>query len=304
MNELVVLSQKNRAIMQGFLFEPVALVVVGSPTFQEWELVGESLAYEEKGIHWWLGDWLNYGEKTWQENAYQALEHTRFSLSTLKADHWVAARIEPVSRLTSLSWGHHQVVAALEPERRDYWLKRADEEGWSRNELRDMVGVTKVQAMGMSESPEWYTPKHIIKLAVAALGEIDLDPCSNSHKVPNVPAKTHYTKDDDGLSRPWFGKVYLNPPYGDVIPDWIEKLVQSYEGGEVEAAIALLPGRIDTQWFQPLYEYLICHVRGRLQFVGSDNSAPFPSVVVYLGTDEQRFVEVFAELGPILQRVG
>jgi hypothetical protein len=160
-----------------------------------------------------------------------------------------------------------------------------------------------MDVMGSSESPEWYTPQHIIDLTLDLFDGIDLDPCSNSHKVPNVPARIHYTKEDNGLVQTWHGKVYMNPPYGDEISDWTEKLVESYEQGEIEEAIALLPGRIDTQWFQPLYEYLICNIRGRLRFVGSENSAPFPSVIVYLGEREREFINIFRELGPILRRV-
>lgn len=160
-----------------------------------------------------------------------------------------------------------------------------------------------MRVMGSSESPEWYTPKHIIKLVVDLFGEIDLDPCSNSHESPNVPAKKHYTKEDDGLSQPWTGRVYVNPPYGDEIPAWVETLVKKFEDGEIQEAIALLPGRIDTQWFQPLYDYLICNIRGRLQFVGAPHCAPFPSVIVYLGEHDEDFINVFHALGPIVQRI-
>ena len=160
-----------------------------------------------------------------------------------------------------------------------------------------------MDVMGSSQGPEWYTPRHIIDLTLMLFGEIDLDPCSNSHIMPNVPAKVHYTKAEDGLSQPWFGKVYMNPPYGNEISQWTEQLVKAYKQEEIQEAIALLPGRIDTQWFQPLYEYLICNIRGRLQFVGSKNSAPFPSVIVYLGTRERAFIDIFRELGPIMRRV-
>ena len=161
-----------------------------------------------------------------------------------------------------------------------------------------------MRVMGSSKSPEWYTPKHIIKLVVDLFGEIDLDPCSNSHESPNVPAKKHYTKEDDGLSQPWGGRVYLNPPYGNEISAWVEALVKKFESGEIQEAIALLPGRIDTQWFQPLYDYLICNIRGRLQFVGAPHCAPFPSVIVYLGEEhDEDFINVFHTLGPIVQRI-
>lgn len=154
-----------------------------------------------------------------------------------------------------------------------------------------------MRVMGSSESPEWYTPRHIIDRVVAVFGEIDLDPCSNSRETPNVPALNHYTAADDGLTQPWRGRVYMNPPYGDEIPQWVDRLVQAYEGEEINAAIALLPARVDTNWFQPLWDYALCFVKGRLRFSGAENSAPFPSVVVYLGPDVELFREQFGDIG-------
>ncbi|HEU5376971.1 MAG TPA: DNA N-6-adenine-methyltransferase [Ktedonobacteraceae bacterium] len=176
---------------------------------------------------------------------------------------------------------------------------------------RDVVGREKerrdahvLRIMGSSESPEWYTPSEIVALTCELLGEIDLDPCSNSHDAPAVPARVRYTKEDNGLAHSWRGKTYLNPPYGSEIPLWVSKLIQSYEAGSVEEAIALLPGRIDTVWFQPLYAYLICHIQGRLQFANSPYHAPFPCVIVYLGTRTDAFIDIFKCKGPILRRVG
>lgn len=150
-----------------------------------------------------------------------------------------------------------------------------------------------------SESPEWYTPKHIIARAVSLFGSIDLDPCSNSKTAPNVPAREHFTQADDGLSHPWWGKVYMNSPYGDEISPWITYLIQQYEGGNIDAAIALIPARPDTQWFQPLFDYPLCFVKGRLKFSGADTSAPFPSVIVYMGLDVEGFKRIFGDIGRV-----
>jgi hypothetical protein len=161
-----------------------------------------------------------------------------------------------------------------------------------------------MRVMGSSESPEWYTPQEIVQLSLKLLGSIDLDPCSNSHETPNVPATTIYTKEDNGLSRTWEGKTYLNPPYGSEIGKWVQKLVTSYREGTVTEAIALLPGRIDTEWFQPLYDFPMCNIRGRLQFSNSLYNAPFPSIVVYLGLRKDDFIQTFGHKGPIMQRIG
>lgn len=148
-----------------------------------------------------------------------------------------------------------------------------------------------------SETVECYTPPEIIARAVQVMGAIDLDPCSNSKTAPNVPAEHHLTAEDDGLAHPWFGRVYMNPPYGQEIAGWVGYLCEQYETGNVEEAIALVPSRTDTQWFRRLRQYPRCFVWGRLRFGGQDNSAPFPSMVVYLGENFAAFIEAFGDIG-------
>lgn len=152
-----------------------------------------------------------------------------------------------------------------------------------------------------SATPEWYTPGHILERVEAVFGQIDLDPCSNSHDPAraNVPALAHWTIDDNGLMQPWHGKVYMNPPYGDEIGNWVGRMIGAFETGEIIEAIALLPARTDTAWFQPLFAYTACWIRGRLKFSGAENSAPFPSVVVYVGTDSSLFHDWFHTLGAV-----
>ena len=159
----------------------------------------------------------------------------------------------------------------------------------------------------MSESEEWYTPKEIIDSVIKVLGEIDLDPCSNSKTHPIIPAKKHFTKEDDGLTKPWRGTVYMNPPYGREIKDWISKLLTEWEEGKIEG-IALVPARTDTDWFHQLDAHPWCAVRGRLKFSSNPNSAPFPSAVFYIGQDEdiegiERFAKIFRKHGTIFQRM-
>ena len=150
-----------------------------------------------------------------------------------------------------------------------------------------------------SATPEWYTPQHIVNAVIGMWVQIDLDPCSNSsdRDTANVPAADYWTKDDDGLAQEWHGRVYMNPPYGDEIAAWVERMVRAYENSEIAEAIALLPARTDTAWYQTLADYRMCFIRGRLKFSNSENSAPFPSVVVYLGTDVANFYDFFGKLG-------
>jgi hypothetical protein len=172
------------------------------------------------------------------------------------------------------------------------------------NQYRDEV-KPKLAVHYSSDTPEHYTPQEIIHAVIECMGAIDLDPCSNSKTAPNVPAKCHYTVEDDGLVHAWHGRVYLNPPYGREISKWIDKLRSEYDADNVTEAIALVPARTDTDWFDRLIEgyRLHCFVHGRLVFIGNDNSAPFPSAIVYLGDNDRTFFDTFEGFGRIVQEL-
>ena len=141
-----------------------------------------------------------------------------------------------------------------------------------------------------------------METVIACLGAIDLDPCSNAG-APNVPAGEHYTREQNGLIRPWAGRVYMNPPYGE-IEAWIDKLcAEVARPAGVMEAIALVPARTDTQWFRALRDFTCCFVEGRLTFIGNENPAPFPSAVFYLGDDIDKFCRHFDPVGDIWQRI-
>lgn len=158
-----------------------------------------------------------------------------------------------------------------------------------------------------SKDEGWLTPQPVIDAVLDCFGgTIDLDPCSNSHESPNVPAAMYLTKEDDGLSltHRWRGKVYMNPPYGRGITRWVSKLLVEYYGYNIVEAIALLPARPDTVWFNNLYRYPWCAVRGRLRFGSAERApfpAPFPSAVFYIGPEQwyDRFARTFSKLGQI-----
>lgn len=166
-----------------------------------------------------------------------------------------------------------------------------------------LLAIAKNGGNGMavyysSETPEWYTPPRIIERVIRVLGEIDLDPCSNPGK-PNIPAHQHYTQQDNGLSKPWHGRVYMNPPYGREIKDWTDYLICEWDKGHTIEAIALTPARTDTEWFRALEPFVRCFIYGRLIFSEHENSAPFPSMAVYLGSNPDLFKAAFRELGGI-----
>jgi len=148
---------------------------------------------------------------------------------------------------------------------------------------------------------EWYTPdtaeQPVLSLVVAVMGAIDLDPCSNSQR--SVPAARHYTLQDDGLAQPWYGRIFMNPPYSKPLP-WVKKLVDSYQSGEVSEAIALLKaGTESNKGTGRLLAHAEAVARwdGRLKFVPcrliEQNRPDFDTAFFYFGRNVERFKEVF-----------
>jgi transcriptional regulator with XRE-family HTH domain len=135
---------------------------------------------------------------------------------------------------------------------------------------------------------EWYTPGWLIERVVAAVGDIDLDPCSPGRGRTPVQADTHFTAADDGLKHDWFGRVYLNPPYGPTIGRWLAKARQELANGNARTVVALVPARTDTRWWHGQVSGIadVLLLKGRVCFSGSAVAAPFPSALAGYGLTE------------------
>lgn len=123
---------------------------------------------------------------------------------------------------------------------------------------------------------EWFTPQWILK----ECGDFDLDPCGDT-RWPT--ANACYTK--NGLEQDWFGRVWLNPPYGRDIGMWLDKLADHGNG------LALTFVRTDTKWFQnfaPKCSWIL-FLSGRVKFIESENlteakrSPGAPSMLMAVG---------------------
>jgi hypothetical protein len=109
-----------------------------------------------------------------------------------------------------------------------------------------------------TDNHRWITPREITK----TLGLFDLDPCADVDQ-PWSHAEHEWTIETDGLSRDWFGRVWLNPPYGRETAKWLEKLSDHGTG------TALVFARTETNMF---HEYVwpkasgLLFLKGRLHF--------------------------------------
>ena len=104
----------------------------------------------------------------------------------------------------------------------------------------------------------WQTPLYIID----ALGPFHLDPCAAPF-FTNRCAMIGYAGVNDGLSLPWFGRVFCNPPYGRHSRIWLERCA------EYGNAIALVtPKSIGAKWFQSiLKDTTVLFIQGRVPFI-------------------------------------
>ena len=135
----------------------------------------------------------------------------------------------------------------------------------------------------------WQTPKDLLERLYLVFGPFDLDPCSPTRDRAAAPvrARMYFTQEDDGLSLPWHGVVFLNPPYGRELPRWVAKAREEVAAGRARTAIALVPARTDTGWWHNdiARQADIFFLRGRLRFGEGVQSAPFPSALAVWGAD-------------------
>jgi hypothetical protein len=143
---------------------------------------------------------------------------------------------------------------------------------------------------------DWCTPPGIYQPIVDFFGQIDLDPCTNNHSC--VPATRKVMLPEDGLSVPWDGNVYCNPPYGRGLRKWVDKAASS------QSVIMLLPAAVGTKhWQEVIFRtaQAVCFIKGRVKFVGATASAPMDCALVYWGTKRgDVFKAQFASVGKVV----
>lgn len=127
---------------------------------------------------------------------------------------------------------------------------------------------------GTKQSIEWATPKSFYD-ALNLHFDFTLDPCATAQ---NAKCRTFFTKEDDGLSQSWAGhRVFMNPPYGRELAQWVEKAYHEAMNG-AEVVVCLVPPRTETVWFQTHVNQAeeLWLIAGRLHFENPDNPADRP----------------------------
>lgn len=162
--------------------------------------------------------------------------------------------------------------------------------------------MTLSPALHSSAVHSWNTPQEVLD-ALAPLGGIALDPCSNPTSLVDAWFTLSLEGGDDGLAADWLALaveayqqsgrslVYVNSPYGRELGAWMDKCAdEAARGCEI---VALPPARTDTRWWSTCVQTCdaLATWRGRLRFSGADAGAPFPSALIYWGHRPAVFVD-------------
>lgn len=153
---------------------------------------------------------------------------------------------------------------------------------------------------GLPDKDEWRTPQWLYDKLDEEF-HFDLDPAATDD---NAIAPYYFTKEDNGLTTPWYGSVYVNCPYSQM-KAWVQKGYTEVVNGNCSVVVMLLAARTDTKaWWDYVRHAEVRFLKGRLKFglpleyieaqkieaaeraaqgkvskVFTENSAPFPSAL-------------------------
>lgn len=220
----------------------------------------------------------------------------------------------------------------VEPSRAEGWLLwilaapkgRASQQAW----LAWYAALLRENMLAQHSklSNEHYTPPEITDRCRTVMGGIDLDPASSPAANRLVRADEFFSKEDNGLSLTWEGRVFLNPP-GELFlmpatedrkrervsqaARWWAQLATSCEKGRVTEAFFLVfnlelfrhalrwevaqPLAFPTLIFRHRIEYWSRGLDGELR---PGEAPPHPSALVYLGSHVAEFRSAFDTSDP------
>lgn len=186
-----------------------------------------------------------------------------------------AASLSPIGDIQNEAQAREFAPLRGQPETvKDVWQEVSTNGHPTAEKIREAVS-RRMDVHYSSATDEWSTPQDLFDQLNAEF-HFTLDVCASAE---NAKCQRFFSRETDGLSQQWRGVCWMNPPYGDVIGDWVAKA-----RGSGVTVVCLVPARTDTAWW---WDYArhgeVRFLKGRLKFGGCENSAPFPSAVVIFG---------------------
>lgn len=151
---------------------------------------------------------------------------------------------------------------------------------------------------------DFYTDVALTDAARVVMGSIDLDPASDMRANKDIQAARFYAKGDlNGLNQPWYGNVWLNPPFSEW-EQWAEKANAELDrGGITQMCLYTGANTMGNKYMARLKSRSDRHVLGdgRWKHWGpkSWTGSPFVSYVFYYGPNTEKFEEVFSQYGHV-----
>lgn len=147
----------------------------------------------------------------------------------------------------------------------------------------------------------WGTPHDLVERLKTMFGSFDLDVAAEQW---SAKAPQYYDREQDGLSLPWFGTVFLQPPYREC-KRWVEHAIAHRTAPD--RIIALLPARTEARFFHQCFEVSneLIFLQGRVKHVrppdaprdaDTKDSPRFASMIVV-------FRKRIAKSGPKISRM-
>jgi ParB-like chromosome segregation protein Spo0J len=242
-----------------------------------------------------------------QADAAELLNVSRPSVQRAREviEHGVPELVQAVER-GAVSVSLAEKITELPPEDQEAIADLAAQPETPKSEIVEEY-KRRAHVANNSGNNEWYTPPAYLDAARDAMGSIDLDPASCEVANETVKAGTFYTAESDGLSKPWQGSVWMNPPYAQpLIAQFSEAVAEKFDSGEITQACVLVNNATETGWFQRMLQSsaAVCLLKGRVRFLdpeGNPSGAPLQGqAVLYLGGHVSRFVRAFGGLGHVL----
>lgn len=229
--------------------------------------------------------------------AVAKVSHDTYTKGKTILEHGVPELVEAV-RNDEVSINAAAVVATIPPDEQIAAVRDGT--------VREVAKKLRNDRTRNTSKDAGYTPSSIVEAARTVLGGIDIDPASNDIAQKTVQALAHFTKKDDGLTKPWPGRVWLSPP--NSIGKFIDKLLAEYACGNTTAAILLVNAQTDAAWFQRalLRADAVAFPGKRIKFPTSNRKptehCPVPGqALLYFGLDPSGFSSGFEQFGAVLR---
>ena len=161
-----------------------------------------------------------------------------------------------------------------------------------------------------SVTSQWHTPPSFLELVTAVFKgcRVDLDPCSDSQAQKHVQARKYFSAVEDGLTQPWEGRVFVNPPFSaqgglSLSGAFFQKAEEEYRSGNASEVLLLMKAAVGYAWFRPVLQWPHAWLHARIAFLSSIQQAgttnPHGSVVVYMGPDPTHFCQILSSVACI-----